>query len=162
MTGGDYGIAADWSLGAIPGGADTADIGPGYTVLFSSNDGPLQVASLLIDGTLILNGNLDVFGSGVTVNGLLNVGDGTGTQVGQLVFLGSAAQGLGGSGTVVFGADGNNNAIVANGSDPLTIGGGLTVHGSNGSIDGSGSVVNQGTIDGDNGGGGPAGSVLQR
>ena len=154
----DWSDPNNWTLG-VPTGTSSVMIPSGDSVVFPSAAGT-TITSLDVEGTLTLDGGLGISGSGVIVNGVLSIGDTSGTNVGQLVFSGSGAQELGGSGAVVFGIDGNNNSIYANGGGPLTIGTGLTVHGSSGSIQGSGTVINQGTIDGDNSDGGPGGSTI--
>ncbi|MGH7136620.1 MAG: hypothetical protein ACREHD_12835, partial [Pirellulales bacterium] len=71
--GGDWNTPADWSTGAVPGAADTAYIGPGYTVAFASGD-TSQVTALDVDGTLdVSGGNLSI-GNTVGSNFTLDAG----------------------------------------------------------------------------------------
>jgi hypothetical protein len=90
--------------------------------------------------------------SGMTVNGTINIGSSS-----LLNFEGN--QTLGGTGSIVFGAGGNNRVGVDGGNKTLTIASGVTIRGVDGSIglgqliNGSGNaVINNGTINSDGGG----------
>src|SRR5689334_14775473 len=54
-TGGDWNTPGSWSTGSVPGSSDTAVIGSGNTVTFSSGD-TSRVAGLTADGTLNVTG----------------------------------------------------------------------------------------------------------
>ena len=59
-TGGDWGTPSNWGGGVLPGAGDTAVIGAGNTVTFSTSD-ISRVAALEIDGTLnVTGGNLTI------------------------------------------------------------------------------------------------------
>ncbi len=110
--------------------------------------------------SLLVNGNGSLL-DGVTVDGVLDIGDGGGGEVSVtngLTLNGTAelwapgpstisfngTQTLGGNGTVVFG---NGGLYLASGGTTLTLGPGITVQGENGNIgNGNGSVINQGNI----------------
>ena len=134
--------------GSIVGG--TVDETNGATLL--AQGGTLD--GVTVDGAVTVDDEgegLNVT-DGLTLNGTLTVGDGTGW--GYVDFEGT--QTLGGSGTVTFGSTSNyNSLIVGNNNTTLTIGANITVDGEAGDIGynpevGGGSsitVVNQGTID---------------
>lgn len=145
-----------WNLvgGNITGGTVTEAAGAELT--FTGSNGTLAGVTF--------NNNLDlasVYGADVTVTGGLtlngatvDVGNAAGSTWGQLYFSGT--QTLGGSGTVLFGKSGNNGVYETAGASTLTIGSGITVRGSSGTISsysGNSTVVNQGTISADDSGG---------
>ena len=85
----------------------------------------------------------------------MDLGNAAGSTYGQLFFNGT--QTLGGTGTVLFGKNGSNSVYeTAYRSSTLTIGSGITIRGSSGTIGSyysSDTVVNQGTIAADDSGG---------
>ena len=112
---------------------------------------------------MTLDGSLDLASAGgkATVTGGLGLVSGTtvllgnapGSTSGKLTFEGDQA--LGGSGTVLFGTSSENTLSPAADST-LTIGSGITVRGSSGTIgvldNANSTVVNQGTIAADDSG----------
>ncbi|HWE97612.1 MAG TPA: CARDB domain-containing protein [Tepidisphaeraceae bacterium] len=112
-----------------------------------------------ISGSFGLSGNNSItILDGLTLDGTATLGiSGNG---GYLVFSGS--QTLGGTGSVVFGSASSFNSLAASGTNPvLTIGSGITVSGQTGSlgydtttgIGSTASIINQGTIQANVGGG---------
>ena len=80
------------------------------------------------------------------VNATVYVGNATGSTYGQLFF--NNTETLGGTGTILFGKCGSNG-LYTQGNVMLTIGAGITVRGSNGTVgnwNSNGVIVNQGTI----------------
>ena len=75
--GGDWSTAGDWSTGSVPGTTDTAAIGSGNAVAFSTGDTSL-VAALDLNGTLnVTGGNLTIGNSAgtnftVTTSGIVS------------------------------------------------------------------------------------------
>ena len=163
-AGGDWDTASNWVNAAnssdehVPTASDIAQINiSGITVTHSSNTSD-SVNSVTIAGgtTLSLSsGSLSITG-GLTLNGAtVDLGNAAGSTYGHLYFNGT--QTLGGTGTVLFGKNGNNELYeTAYRRGTLTIGSGITVRGSSGTIGGyysSDTVVNQGTIAADDSGG---------
>ena len=86
-------------------------------------------------------------------NATVYVGNAAGSTYGRLSF--NNTQTLGGTGTILFGKNGAN-ALYTQGNVMLTIGAGITVRGSIGTVGnwyGNGVIVNQGTISADDSGG---------
>jgi hypothetical protein len=99
----------------------------------------------------------DVNGAKATITDGLTLGNGAAVLLGNgvgnthAVLTFSGSQELGGTGTVLFGKVGSFNSLsVSNGT--LTLGSGITVRGSSGTISGA-TLINQGTIDADDSGG---------
>jgi hypothetical protein len=122
--------------------------------IMTSNGASFIVSSGTFDGVTV-NGTLDVGNTvngaglsvtnGLTLSGTMLMGNPTNSSWGRANFTGS--QTLGGSGTVIFGNDGNNWLYPPNTNSTLTIGSGITVRGNTGSVGvGLGPVVNQGVI----------------
>jgi hypothetical protein len=151
-----------WYLvgGTVMGGTLTETAGA--ELIISSTIGKLD--GVTVDGNLDLTqfvgAYLDIK-DGLTLNGTAFVGDGTGATSGGLYFLG--AQSLSGNGTVVFGKNSDNflQALNSPSAFTLTIGPGITIRGSSGTIDDAlgDTIVNQGTINADDSGG-AAGSFV--
>jgi hypothetical protein len=142
-----------WTLagGTISGGTYAASGGAG--LIFTNSGGTL-------DGlTAIANLNLSA-GNGVNVtvvdgltlhNATIELGNAAGTTYGYINFTNTET--LGGAGTVLFGKDSSNYLDESSGS-ALTIGPNITVRGSSGTLYGSNTIINQGTISADDSGGG--------
>lgn len=139
--------------GTVLGGT----IAPTNGAAFIIQSGTLN--GVTVDGVLDVgksfNGALVMVTNGLTLNATALVGNSVNNSYGSISFAGS--QTLGGSGQVVFGDNCCNNALwLSYPGTTLTIGGGITVHGQNGSLGSfsanpwSGpadvSVVNQGTL----------------
>ena len=105
---------------------------------FASTNG----ASATILGGLTLN------------NATIAIGNASGSNAGRVIFGGTET--LDGTGTVLFGNDGNVNDLEANGT--LTIGSGITVRGTGGLIDGE-AIINTGVVAADASGGGGGGTL---
>ena len=149
-----------WYLdgGTISGG--TIDVTNGATLVGTTSGGTLSGVTL--DGTLDLATN---FGAGVgitdglTLGGTIDLGSADGSTEDAIYFVG--AQTLSGTGSIVLGgALGNmiNTASSGGTSGTLTIGPGITINGSSGSIgyDPNGTetpLINQGTVAADVSGG---------
>ena len=108
------------------------------------------------DLDLATNTSQAVVKNGLTLNNsTIRLGNGAGSTNGDLFFDGT--QSLGGTGTVRFGKSGSNALYVSynNDNSTLTIGSGITVRGSSGSLTNyySGTIVNQGTVLADDSGG---------
>jgi len=146
--------------GTIKGGTITTTNGAALVVQSGTLDG-VTVNGVLDVGSNVSGARLAVV-NGLVLNGTAYVGGTNGTW-GMIGFAGN--QVLGGNGTVVFGsqADTRFNALrVADSGTTLVIGSGITVRGQNGTVGSSRdvyggssdvSVVNQGTILADVGGG---------
>ncbi|HLJ97780.1 MAG TPA: CARDB domain-containing protein, partial [Gemmataceae bacterium] len=138
--------SGSWTMsGTIIGGAlHTAD---GAALIVQSG----TLNGMTVNGTLdmaSLGGYLTIV-NGLTLNSLLNLGNSSGTTYSSITFQGS--QTLGGNGAVVFGGNSNmNNTLVVSGGI-LTVGPSVTIHGIDGTINGT--FVNQGTIQADGAGG---------
>jgi len=150
-----------WNLlgGTIKGGTITATGGAG--LLFPVNGtGTLDGVTLGSDLTLIRGVALFVKNGLTLASARLILSSDLNGSAQSLVFLGS--QMLGGTGEVVFGGSSGNNFLVARGdSTPegaavLTIGAGITVHGTqSGNVQGAysyDSVINRGIISADTAG----------
>ena len=146
-------VTGSWDLagGTVVGGTIT-DTGGALLVLTNAGGtlaGVTIPAGTTIDGTEISNANATVT-NGLTLNGVINLGD-TANNYGHLFFF--LSQALNGSGTINFGAS-QNNAIYGQGNNgiipgTLTIGSGIVVQGKAGAIQGYftiDAVVNDGTI----------------
>ncbi|MGO9468528.1 MAG: malectin domain-containing carbohydrate-binding protein, partial [Isosphaeraceae bacterium] len=146
-----------WNLlgGTISGG--TVSEAGGAELTFTTSGGTL--AAVTFDNNLDLTSVNDANATitdGLTLDGAtVDLGNAAGTTYGELDFSGT--QTLGGTGTVLFGKDGSNTVYeTAYPSGTLTLGSGITVRGSSGTIGGyytSDAVVNQGTIAADDSGG---------
>jgi YD repeat-containing protein len=149
--------------GTIDGG--TVATSNGATLVGTNHGGQGgTLAGVTLDGTLDLAtniyANLTVTG-GLTLDGTIDIGKADGSTLGHLNFVG--AQTLGGTGSVLFGTyawpdgyeQGNQINTAASGGDSgtLTIGPGITIHGSTGVIGyDNGSylpLINHGTISAD-------------
>ncbi len=98
-------------------------------------------------------GNVLVATGSAAVNGGLTLANGSVIQVNAATFLPQISfngnQTVGGNGQIVFAGRGGAMQVQGN----LTLGAGVTLHGTNGTVNiQSGSVLNQGTIDADGGG----------
>jgi fibronectin-binding autotransporter adhesin len=125
-------------IGTLTGSNPTLDGVTLATAPIYSNSGALQVQN----GLALNNVNIDLSG-------------GVPSNFGYLWFQGTAAQTLGGTGSVLFGA--STNGEVSNfGAAPVTLGPGILIHGTNGFIGHLGlwaSFLNQGTVSADVAGG---------
>ncbi len=173
----DGSIGYDPTLNTFPltivnDGTISADVGGGTLYLggtyqggtFSSADGGvLSILNATLDGVTLnaavtIDGNHNaIIENGLTLNGTVTLGDNGG--FGYLNFEGT--QTLGGSGAVTFGSQSVFNALLAT-SSTLTIGSGITIGGQTGYVGYSpevvggpnnGTIVNQGTIEANGGGG---------
>jgi hypothetical protein len=136
---------------AASGGAELVFTGSGGTLdgVTAASDldltqGPGQAYAFVADGLTLAS------------NATVRLGNAPGTTSGQLDFTNT--QTLGGSGTVLFGKSGSNSlrANASGAGATLTVGPGVTVRGSSGSLTnyyGGGAIVNQGTILADDSGG---------
>src|SRR5262249_49640830 len=87
-----------------------------------------------------------------TVLGGLELDHGKVLIDGQKLISFPGSQSLSGTGELIFGSS-INNAIAVEAGGSLTVGAGVTIHGVNGTVDGSAAtLVNQGTIAADGGG----------
>ena len=126
-----------------------------------------------LDGVTV-NGNLDLTEAnnananvvdGLTLNGTAFLGAASGATYGQLLFTArdfTSTEALSGTGTIVFGTYGANNALSVGGDLlSLTIGPSITIRGSSGTINSlfNRSVINQGTISADGSGGAAGGTI---
>ncbi len=146
-----------WNLlgGTISGGTVTE--AGGAELVFTNYGGTL--AGVTFDNDLDLASVNDANATitdGLTLDGAtVDLGNAAGSTYGQLDFDGT--QTLGGTGTVLLGKDGSNGVYEnAYPSGTLTLGSGITVRGSSGTIGGyysGNAVVNQGTISADDSGG---------
>ncbi len=138
-----------WNLvgGTVEGGSYSAS--GGASLVFTSSGGTL-------DG-VTANSNLDlseVYGASVTIkdgltlnNTTVLLGNESGSTYGYLYTNGT--QTLGGTGTVLFGGSSSNTLYAASGGNAtLTIGSGITIHGTAGSLRDyyTSTIINQGTI----------------
>jgi len=134
--------------------------------------GPGSILSLggTLDG-VTMNGPVNVIGDtsllnvlgGLTLNDTMSIGDVAGTTYGRVYFgnSSSAAGTLAGTGTVVIGGYGSTNTIYNNSNQAgaagtLTIGSGIKIRGASGQVlnqFATGTILNQGTISADVGGG---------
>ena len=149
--------SGSWNLagGTIRGGTVMAS--DGAELVFTDSGGTLDGVTAASDLDLATNNNANVhIVDGLTLNNAtVYVGNASGTTYGQMLF--DTSETLAGTGTVLFGKNGNNAVRVWNGSGAtLTIGSGITVRGSSGTLGqgwGNGTIVNQGTIAADDSGG---------
>jgi len=176
------GIVTTSTLGVIQQAGGTVNLnGTLYNtnsaLVLNAVGGPLVLSGTIQGGTVVATNGLALVANGgmldgVTVNGVLDVGNSMGatlTVTNGLVLNGTAlvgnptngisgniafsgTQSLSGNATVIFGNYGNA-LYLANGGTTLTIGAGITVRGQNGIIGNTGryvpqnvSVINQGTI----------------
>jgi hypothetical protein len=150
-----------WHLlgGEIEGG--TVSETGGATLVMTASGGMLVGAT--VNGDLDLTQVNDAFAAvsgGLTLNGTAYLGAASGATYGQLLFTGTET--LSGTGTIVFGTYGANNALRVNAtSSTLTIGPGITIRGSSGTISSFSrdTVINQGTISADGSGGAAGGTI---
>ena len=151
-----------WNLegGAINGGTVTEADG---AELMFTNSGTLNGVAFDNNLDLATNSVAVAIDGGLTLDDAnVYLGNTAGSTYGQLDFYGT--QTLGGTGTVVFGPNGSNGIDGSNfSSGTLTIGSGITVDGTSGSIAAgyynTEAVINQGTIAADGSGGGAAGTI---
>ncbi len=158
--------SGSWTLqgGTIENG--TIDESDSAELVFS-NAGGNTLSNIAFNGDMDLTqmqgANVTIYG-GLPLNGTLYLGNAAGNTYGRVYFANANAPAgaLTGNATVVFGAwpvGGNfieNDSNLAGTAGTLTIGSGVTIHGTNGSIYSSasnGSVINQGTINLDTTGG---------
>ena len=126
--------SGQWFLsgGAVEGGTISTANGASFIVQSGTLDG------VTVNGTLDVGNNLNgatlTVSNGLVLNGTALVGNPSNGYYGRISFAGS--QVLGGSGTVVFGNNGNayNVLQVANAGTTLVIGAGIEVHGQTGLI----------------------------
>ena len=163
-AGGDWDTASNWVNSAnssdhhVPTSSDNAEINvSGITVTHTSSTSDAVSSVTVASGTTLslTNGTLSLT-SGLTLNGAtVELGNAAGSTYGQLYFNGT--QTLAGTGTVLYGKS-SSNALdeTASSSSTLTLGSGITVRGSSGTLGGyysNDAVVNQGTIAADDSGG---------
>jgi hypothetical protein len=162
---GPWSGAANWT-GEVPNSPTInafIDNGAGPSIVTLDIDAAVGGFTLDNDDQLLFNADARTLSvnANATVNGVIDLAGGAGGFAGVLSCSGSAAQTIGGSGSITFGgAAGNGGGSLNNeGTNTLTIGTGVLIHGKNGSIDGapdagvSGGIVNQGTIAADVSGG---------
>jgi hypothetical protein len=166
LQGGTWALNAgtgSWSLvGGVVRNGTLGESG-GAELIFTNAGGALS--GMTVNGPLDLSrqqsANVRVYG-GLTLNGTATLGDAGGNTYGRLYFAdpNNPAGGLAGNATVVFGGWGiggnfiENDSNLAGAPGALTLGGVVTLRGTNGSVYsayGNGSLVNQGTIDADGG-----------
>ena len=148
-----------WNVvgGTIAGG--TINDTQGAALVGTSSGGTLS--GVTVSGPLDLTGVTTANSPSLTVsNGLtLNnatvlLGNAAGTTYGQMLF--NNTETLGGTGTVVLGKNSNDELYLNSSFSTLTIGGGITVRGSDGSVyanNSNSTIVNQGAILADDSGG---------
>ena len=148
-----------WVLewGDIDGGTYTAS--GGAELVFTRDGGTLDGVTAASDldlnryGTGGSNYTAVTIVDGLTLdNASIILGDNTGAYFGVLGLVGDQTLSVanGATGSVVFGTNPSNNINVESGT--LTIANEINVHGSQGTISGAGTVVNDGNIDADGGG----------
>jgi hypothetical protein len=144
-----------WNLlgGTLKGGTYSAS--GGAELIFTDRGGALVgvTAASDLDLTNYNNANASIY-NGLTLQKVtIHLGNVVGSTYGGLTFNGN--QTLGGTGTVLFGKSGNNY-VNAGYNTTLTIGSGITVAGSSGTLSGyysNSAIINQGTISADDSGG---------
>jgi hypothetical protein len=138
------------------------DNGAGPSTVTLDIDAVVGGLTLDNDDQLLFNADARTLSvsANATVNGVIDVAGGASGFAGILSFSGPAAQTINGSGAITFGGAGNGGGSLNNeGTNTLTIGSGVLIHGKNGSVDGapeagvSGGILNQGTIAADVAGG---------
>ena len=145
------GISFTSSLTLAGGTLASATVAAGTTITVLSGTLDGVTANGDIDLTEQPNSSLNIL-DGLVLDGTMSVGKADGTTWGIVTFGNGATadQSISGSGTVVFGARGNNALINNDGSGGvLTIGSTIFVHGYSGSIANSsaaGAIVNRGAI----------------
>jgi hypothetical protein len=143
-----------WDLygGTIVGGSYSAS--GGAELLFTSRGGTLQDVTADSDLDLATNGGSVTINDGLTLNHAnVLLGNASVTTYGSLYFaqVSNPNLVLGGTGTIVFGAFGVVDVLGSALGVTLTIGSGITVEGSGGTLEGN-PIVNKGTIDADSAG----------
>jgi autotransporter-associated beta strand protein len=150
---GNWNDPTQWSIGVIPND-------PALSVAIDSNNPTSSIVTLNISPSIasltIDSGDSLVWASGgfgvlmggnVTVNGLLDMGNGTNNIAnGSISFQGAGTHSLGGSGSLVLGT---LSAIQnLNSAGTLTITNGFLIHGGDGATinGGNGGIINQGNI----------------
>ena len=106
-----------------------------------------------LDGTQV-NDAYAYVTDGLTLNGTAYLGDASGATYGGLYATNTET--LSGTGTVVFGKNASNFLDASDPAVTLTIGSGITIRGSSGTIGGfysNDTIINQGTISADDSGG---------
>jgi hypothetical protein len=154
---GNWGIAANWSLGYVPNsftGTISAAIDGGNAVSsLVTVDNNFYISDLTVDSGDALNFltgvSLTLLGNG-TINGAINLFKDPGGY-GFVYFQGTANQTLSGAGSILTGTSGGNAGVLNNSvsGGKLTIGPGFLVHGTGFIRDNSqssGGVLNQGNI----------------
>jgi hypothetical protein len=157
---GNWNAAGNWSTGVVPNTGTTnvsIDGGKGTIASVVNLDlASATIGSLMIDAGDTLNFNVNTsmtLNGNATVNGTMSVGASGGTPFG-VNFAGTNALTLGGTGQVVLGIAAyqiTNNT----GTNVLTLGAGLTIHGRNGVFAGNGlgGFLNLATVSADVAGG---------
>jgi hypothetical protein len=145
-----------WNLlgGTLKGGTYSAS--GGAELVFTNSGGTLNGVTAASDLDLAtLNSATATVVNGLTLSGVtVRLGNAAGSTFGELDFSGT--QTLGGTGTVLFGKNGSNTLSDTGFGDTLTIGSGITLRGSSGTLDAfysTNTIVNQGTIAADDSGG---------
>ena len=144
-----------WNLagGTITGGTLTeAD---GAELVLTQSGGTLDGVTVdgSLDGTQV-NDAYAYVTDGLTLNGTAYLGDASGATYGGLYATNTET--LSGTGTVVFGKNASNFLDASDPAVTLTIGSGITIRGSSGTIGGfysNDTIINQGTISADDSGG---------
>jgi hypothetical protein len=133
----------------------TLSLTGGAELVVTASESTLK--GVTVDGNMDLtefNGAFTNVTNGLTLNGTAYVGNAAGSTYEVMDFNGT--QSLLGTGTVIFGKSSGVSSIACIGtSATLTIGPGITIRGSSGSIVGpsTNKIVNKGTIDADDSGG---------
>lgn len=143
------------------GTLQNATIAAGTDVVFTSQGGTLDGVTANSDLDLASNNaaNVHIVNNLTLNNATVYLGSATGTTDGTMYFANTETLGVvpGSTGAVVFGKSVSNAIYEASSSGTLTIGSGITVHGSNGTLGNfafySTTIINQGTIAADDSGG---------
>ena len=119
------------------------------TKITQTGNGTFDDVTVGAGSTVQLHGNLTVT-NGLTMDGMLFIGDVGGPLAASLTVAGT--QTIGGNGSIVFGSVGGNLITTTGGEQTITFGPALTIRGQNGTMR-SGAVTHyvvQGTIQADN------------
>jgi hypothetical protein len=158
-VGGSFQLSSGASLTFQGGTLQNATILAGTQVMFTDQGGRLDGVTAASNLDLATNSGAYAFvADGLTLdNATVYLGNGPGSTFGYLYFTATETLGVvpGSTGNVVFGKNASNSLTVGY-QDTLTIGSGITIQGSDGSLEGGdslSSIVNEGTIQADDSGG---------